>query len=43
MPEWWFIAPLPVCFALLAVEFCFRMQRLAAAEARPRDDAVSAA
>ena len=43
MPEWWFIAPLPVCFALLAVEFCFRMQRLAAAEARPRDDAVSVA
>lgn len=43
MPEWWFMAPLPVCFALLAVEFCFRMARLAAAEARPRDDAVSAA
>ncbi|MDQ6680910.1 MAG: TRAP transporter small permease [Pseudomonadota bacterium] len=43
MPEWWFMAPLPVCFALLAVEFVFRMRRLAAAEAKPRDDAVSAA
>lgn len=43
MPEWWFMAPLPACFALLAVEFLFRMHRLAAAEAKPRDDAVSAA
>ena len=43
MPEWWFMAPLPACFALLAVEFVFRMRRLAAAEAKPRDDAVSAA
>lgn len=43
MPEWWFMAPLPVCFALLAIEFGFRMRRLAAAEAKPRDDAVSAA
>ncbi len=43
MPEWWFLAPLPVCFALLAAEFVFRMRRLAAAEAKPRDDAVSAA
>ena len=43
MPEWWFMAPLPVCFALLAIEFVFRMRRLADAEAKPRDDAVSAA
>ena len=43
MPEWWFMAPLPVCFGLLAIEFVFRMRRLAAAEAKPRDDAVSAA
>jgi TRAP-type C4-dicarboxylate transport system permease small subunit len=43
MPEWWFMAPLPACFALLAIEFVFRMRRLAAAEAGPRDDAVSAA
>ena len=45
MPEWWFLVPLPVCFALLAVEFIFRMRRLAAADADagPRDEAVSAA
>jgi TRAP-type C4-dicarboxylate transport system permease small subunit len=43
MPEWWFLAPLPACFALLAIEFGFRMRRLAASEARPRSDAVSAA
>ena len=43
MPEWWFMAPLPACFALLSVEFVFRMRRLAAAEVGPRDDAVSAA
>ena len=43
MPEWWFLAPLPICVALLAVEFVFRMRRLRDAEAGPRDDAVSAA
>jgi TRAP-type C4-dicarboxylate transport system permease small subunit len=43
MPEWWFMAPLPACFALLALEFVFRMHRLAHSEAGPRDDAVSAA
>lgn len=43
MPEWWFLAPLPACFALLACEFVFRMQRLATGPAQPRDDAVSAA
>ena len=43
MPEWWIIAPLPACFALLAVEFVFRMRRLKHAEIGPRDDAVSAA
>ena len=43
MPEWWFLAPLPICFALLAVEFVFRMHRLARADVGPRDDAVSAA
>ena len=43
MPEWWFLLPLPVCFALLAVEFVFRMRRLAHAEVGPREDAVSAA
>lgn len=43
MPEWWLMAPLPLCFALLAIEFVFRMRRLAAGEAGARDDAVSAA
>ena len=43
MPEWWVLAPRPACYPLLAIEFGFRMRRLAAAEARPRDDAVSAA
>lgn len=27
-PEWWLLAPLPVCFALLAAEFVFRFDRL---------------
>jgi TRAP-type transport system small permease protein len=43
MPEWWFLAPLPICFLLLAVEFLFRMRRLRRAPVGPRDDAVSAA
>ena len=43
MPEWWLLAPMPVAFALLGIEFLFRMHRLALAERRPRDDAVSAA
>jgi TRAP-type C4-dicarboxylate transport system permease small subunit len=41
-PEWWALAPLPVAFALLAIEVLFRMQRLYAGERGPRDDAVSA-
>ena len=43
MPEWWILAPLPICFLLLAIEFVFRMRRLKRAEVGPRDDAVSAA
>jgi TRAP-type C4-dicarboxylate transport system permease small subunit len=43
MPEWWLLAPMPLTFALLGFEFLFRMHRLALAERRPRDDAVSAA
>ena len=43
LPEWWLLTPMPVAFALLALEFAFRMQRLALAERRPREDAVSAA
>lgn len=42
-PEWWLLAPLPVVFALIAIEFLFRMRRLALAERGPRNDAVSAA
>jgi TRAP-type transport system small permease protein len=42
LPEWWLLAPLPLAFVLLGVEFLFRMYRLALAERRPRDDAVSA-
>jgi TRAP-type C4-dicarboxylate transport system permease small subunit len=42
LPEWWLLAPMPLAFALLGVEFLFRMYRLALAERRPRDDAVSA-
>ena len=43
LPEWWLLVPMPLAFALLSVEFAFRMHRLALAERRPRDDAVSAA
>lgn len=42
-PEWWSLAPLPIAFALLAIEVVFRMHRLLAGERAPRDDAVSAA
>ena len=27
-PEWWLLAPLPICFALIAVEFVVRFHRL---------------
>jgi TRAP-type transport system small permease protein len=42
-PEWWLLAPLPMAFALVAIEFLFRMHRLAHSERGPRDDAVSVA
>ena len=42
-PEWWTLAPLPLGFSLLAIEFIFRMYRLASAEIGLREDAVSAA
>ena len=42
LPEWWLLWPMPVAFVLLAIEFVFRMRRLALAEPRPREDAVSA-
>jgi len=41
-PEWWMLAPLPVTFALLAIEVVFRMHRLALGPRAARDDAVSA-
>jgi TRAP-type transport system small permease protein len=41
-PEWWLLAPLPVAFLLLAIEFIFRMHRLSSAPRAPRADAVSA-
>jgi TRAP-type C4-dicarboxylate transport system permease small subunit len=41
-PEWWSLAPLPLVFALLAIEMLFRMGRLYAGERGPRADAVSA-
>lgn len=42
-PEWWWLAPLPIAFTLLAIEVVFRMHRLLSAEQAPREDAVSAA
>ena len=41
-PEWWFLAPLPIAFLLLAIEVLFRVRRLWLGERAPRDDAVSA-
>jgi TRAP-type C4-dicarboxylate transport system permease small subunit len=41
-PEWWLLVPLPVAFLLFAIEFVFRMHRLARSERAPRSDAVSA-
>jgi TRAP-type C4-dicarboxylate transport system permease small subunit len=43
LPEWWLLAPMPLAFLLVAVEFLFRMRRLARAERAPRTDAVSVA
>jgi TRAP-type C4-dicarboxylate transport system permease small subunit len=40
-PEWWLLAPLPACFALLAVEFVFRFDRLLRGERRRRVEATS--
>jgi TRAP-type transport system small permease protein len=42
LPEWWLLAPLPVAFLLFAVEFLFRMHRLANAARAARAEAVSA-
>jgi TRAP-type C4-dicarboxylate transport system permease small subunit len=40
-PEWWLLAPLPACFALLALEFVFRLHRLAGAPRTRRLEATS--
>jgi TRAP-type C4-dicarboxylate transport system permease small subunit len=40
-PEWWLLAPLPICFALLAIEFVFRFQRLMGAPHTRRIEATS--
>jgi TRAP-type C4-dicarboxylate transport system permease small subunit len=41
-PEWWLLVPLPVAFLLFAMEFLFRMHRLARSERAPRTETVSA-
>jgi TRAP-type C4-dicarboxylate transport system permease small subunit len=40
-PEWWLLAPLPICFALVAVEFVFRFHRLLGAPRTRRVEATS--
>ena len=40
-PEWWLLAPLPVCFALLALEFMMRFHRLMGAPRTRRLEATS--
>jgi TRAP-type C4-dicarboxylate transport system permease small subunit len=40
-PEWWLLAPLPIAFLLFAIEFVFRMHRLARSERAPRSDSVA--
>jgi TRAP-type transport system small permease protein len=42
LPEWWMLSAMPAAFLLVAIEFVFRMQRLAGAEVGPREEAVSA-
>jgi TRAP-type transport system small permease protein len=41
-PEWWLLAPLPVTFVLLAIEFVFRFRRLLQSRNR-REEATSVA
>jgi TRAP-type C4-dicarboxylate transport system permease small subunit len=40
-PEWWLLGPLPATFALLAVEFVFRFERLLKGERTRRIEATS--
>lgn len=39
--EWWLLAPLPICFALLACEFVFRLHRLLSGPPQRRIEATS--
>ena len=41
-PEWWLMIPIPLTFALLLVEFVFRLYRLATGPHELRDEATSA-
>lgn len=43
LPEWWLLVPLPICFALLAMEMLFRMRRLYLGKRGARDDTVGVA
>jgi TRAP-type transport system small permease protein len=40
-PEWWLYWPLPLCFALLALEFALRFHRLLGAPRARRHEATS--
>jgi TRAP-type C4-dicarboxylate transport system permease small subunit len=40
-PEWWLLWPLPLCFALLALEFVLRFHRLMGAPRERRREATS--
>ena len=41
-PEWWLLAPLPITFVMLAIEFVFRFHRLMQSRS-PREEATSVA
>jgi TRAP-type transport system small permease protein len=43
IPEWWLLAPMPIAFIAVSIEFVFRIHRLARGTRAPRSDAVSAA
>jgi len=40
-PEWWLLVPLPICFALIAIEFVLRFRRLVDAPRTRRHEATS--
>jgi TRAP-type C4-dicarboxylate transport system permease small subunit len=40
-PEWWMLSPLPLAFLLLAIEFVFRLHRVADGEPVPQTPARS--